>query len=126
MLAGARGKQVGIALLAPPFSPDRNYNDVRSRARLVASVIASTLGDEISGRIARYDDTFNPRAFGDLMQQWGTSTPLESARWPGDPEKQRGVDVSPRCWRLSTRCRAVTGTDPNADESPGPGTAADE
>ena len=90
VLAGARGKQVGIALLAPPFSADRSYNNVRSRARLVASVIASTLGDEISGRIARYNDTFNPRAFGDLMQQWGTSTVLiESGALPDDPEKQR-------------------------------------
>lgn len=90
VLAGARGKQVGIALLAPPFSGDRSYDDVRSRARLVASVIARTLGNEIVERIARYDDTFNPRAFGDLMQQWGTSTVLiESGALPDDPEKQR-------------------------------------
>ena len=90
VLAGARGKQVAIALLAPPFSVDRSYDDVRSRARLVASVIAHTLGEEIAGRIARYDDTFNPRAFGDLMQQWGTSTVLiESGALPDDPEKQR-------------------------------------
>jgi len=90
VLAGPRGRQVGIALLAPPFSEDRSYNDVRSRARLVASVIAHTLGEEIPGRIARYDDTFNPRAFGDLMQQWGTSTVLiESGALPDDPEKQR-------------------------------------
>jgi hypothetical protein len=90
VLAGPRGRQVGIALLAPPLSDDRSYNDVRSRARLVAAVIARTLGQEISGRIARYDDTFNPRAFGDLMQQWGTSTVLiESGALPDDPEKQR-------------------------------------
>lgn len=43
----------------------------------------------VDGRVARYDDTFNPRAFGDLMQQWGTSTVLiESGGWEGDPEKQ--------------------------------------
>ena len=90
VLAGPQGKQVAIALLAPPFSGDRSYNEVRSRARLVASVIARTLGAEIPGRIARYDDTFNPRAFGDLMQQWGTSTVLiESGALPDDPEKQR-------------------------------------
>ena len=90
VLAGPRGRQVGIALLAPPFSNDRRYDDVRARARLVAAVIAHTLGDEISGRIARYDDTINPRALGDLMQQWGTSTVLiESGALPDDPEKQR-------------------------------------
>ncbi|MDQ3698889.1 MAG: peptidase M14 [Gemmatimonadota bacterium] len=90
VLAGERGKQVAIALLAPPSSVDRSYDDVRTRARLVAATIAQTLGEEIPGRMARYDDTFNPRAFGDLMQQWGTSTVLiESGALPDDPEKQR-------------------------------------
>ena len=90
VLAGPRGKQVAIALLAPPSSESGAYDDVRSRARLVAGLIAQTLGPEIPGRIARYDDTFNPRAFGDLMQQWGTSTVLiESGALPDDPDKQR-------------------------------------
>lgn len=40
--------------------------------------------------MAKYDDTYNPRAFGDLMQQWGTSTVLiESGALPNDPQKQR-------------------------------------
>ena len=90
VLAGPRGKQVAIALLAPPSSESGVYDDVRSRARLVAGLIAQTVGPEIPGRIARYDDTFNPRAFGDLMQQWGTSTILiESGALPDDPDKQR-------------------------------------
>jgi hypothetical protein len=43
----------------------------------------------VGGHIAKYDESFNPRAFGDLMQQWGTSTVLiESGGWRGDPEKQ--------------------------------------
>jgi hypothetical protein len=48
------------------------------------------------GCTAKYDDAFNPRAFGDLIQQWGTSTVLiESGALPGDPEKQvlRRVNV---------------------------------
>ena len=45
---------------------------------------------EIPGRVAKYDDAFNPRAFGDLIQQWGTSTVLiESGALPDDPEKQK-------------------------------------
>ncbi|MBC7791644.1 MAG: peptidase M14 [Anaerolineae bacterium] len=88
--AGTSGPQAAIALLAPPFNDSRGYNDVRSRARLVAATIAQALGREIPGRIAKYDDSFNPRAFGDLMQQWGTSTVLiESGALPGDPQKQR-------------------------------------
>lgn len=88
--AGRRGLPSGIALLAPAYDEAKNYNDVRSRARLVAATIAATLGREIPGRLAKYDDTYNPRAFGDLMQQWGTSTVLiESGALPDDPQKQR-------------------------------------
>jgi hypothetical protein len=39
--------------------------------------------------MARYDDQFTPRAFGDNMQLWGTSTVLiESGALAGDPQKQ--------------------------------------
>lgn len=87
---GPRGPQAAIALLAPAYDEVRGYNDVRSRARLVAATIASILQLEIPGRVAKYDDAFNPRAFGDLMQTWGTSTVLiESGALPDDPEKQR-------------------------------------
>ena len=87
---GPSGLPAAIALLAPPADESRSYNDVRTRARLVAATIATTLAREIPGRIAKYDDSFNPRAFGDLMQQWGTSTVLiESGGIPGDPQKQR-------------------------------------
>jgi hypothetical protein len=90
MRVGENGLQAGIALLAPAYDAARGFNDTRSRARLVAATIARTLGKEIPGRIAKYDDAFNPRAFGDLMQQWGTSTVLiESGALPDDPQKQR-------------------------------------
>jgi len=88
--AGETGPQAAIALLAPPYDSARGYDDVRRRARLVAATLARTLGREIPGRVAKYDDSFNPRAFGDLMQRWGTSTVLiESGALPGDPQKQR-------------------------------------
>jgi hypothetical protein len=87
---GRRGEQSGIALLAPAYDSALSYNDVRSRARLVAASLATLFAHDIPGRIAKYDDTFNPRAFGDLMQQWGTSTVLiESGALPGDPQKQK-------------------------------------
>jgi hypothetical protein len=89
-IAGPGGKQVGISLLAPAISEDRRYDPVRSRARLVAARLAARLGTEIPGQVAKYDDTFNPRAFGDLIQTWGTSTVLiESGALAGDPQKQR-------------------------------------
>lgn len=88
--AGRNGSQVAIALLAPAYNAARDYDDVRSRARLVASTMASGLLAAIPGRVAKYDDTFNPRAFGDLMQTWGTSTVLiEAGALPDDPQKQK-------------------------------------
>jgi len=87
---GAAGMQSAIALLAPAYDSARSYNGVRSRARLVAATVATLLDHVIAGRVAKYDDTFNPRAFGDLMQQSGVSTVLiESGALPDDPGKQR-------------------------------------
>jgi len=84
------GQRVGIALLAPAADAENGFGPTRSAARLVASRIRGVLEREIPGRIARYDDAFNARAFGDLFQSWGTSTVLiESGGLPDDPDKQR-------------------------------------
>lgn len=87
--AGRAGPQAAVALLAPAADAERSWGPVRSRARQVAAGIAGMLQVELPTRIAQYDDTFNPRAFGDLMQTWGTSTVLiESGALPDDPDKQ--------------------------------------
>jgi hypothetical protein len=87
---GRNGEQAAIALLAPAADQARSYGPVRSRARLVAAFLARDFAGVIPGRTAKYDDTFEPRAFGDLMQAWGTSTVLiESGALPDDPQKQR-------------------------------------
>ena len=94
--AGPEGRQVAIALLAPAADSARSWSAVRARARQLAAVLAAGLERHLPGRSAKYDDTFNPRAFGDLIQQWGTSTVLiESGVLPDDPEKQelRRVNV---------------------------------
>jgi hypothetical protein len=87
--AGPDGPQAAIALLAPAADNERSWGPVRSRARLVAAGIARNLAEAIPGRVAVFDDAFNSRAFGDLMQAWGTSTVLiESGALPDDPQKQ--------------------------------------
>ena len=87
---GRSGEQAAIALLAPAADQGRRYGPVRSRARLVAAFLARDFANAVPGRTAKYDDTFEPRAFGDLMQAWGTSTVLiESGALPDDPQKQR-------------------------------------
>ncbi len=88
--AGRPGLQAAVAVLAPAIDSKGTYDAVRSRARLVAARMATNLATVIPGRVARYDDGFNPRAFGDLVQTWGTSTVLiEAGALPGDPQKQR-------------------------------------
>jgi len=79
-----------IALLAPAPDQARSTPPVRERAIQVADGIAKTLAEFVDGHIATYDDTFEPRAFGDNMQKWGTSTVLiESGHWYDDREKQQ-------------------------------------
>jgi hypothetical protein len=86
---GSSDRLAAIALLAPPFSAGREDNAVRMRAKRVAAVVRGAAEPLVPGHITRYDDTYNPRAFGDLMQSWGTSTVLiESGGWRNDPEKQ--------------------------------------
>ena len=87
--AGREGFQVAIALLAPAADEEKSYGPTRTRARLLAATITEVLSHQVPGRLAKWDDTYEPRAFGDLMQQWGTSTVLiESGGLPDDPEKQ--------------------------------------
>ena len=86
---GRSDRLAAIALLAPPYNASRDDNAVRLRAKRVAAVVRGAAEPLVRGHVTRYDDTFNPRAFGDLMQSWGTSTVLiESGGWRDDPEKQ--------------------------------------
>jgi hypothetical protein len=80
---------VAIALLSPPFDASREINQVRRQAMEVMGVMIRAMEPMVGGHISAYDDTFNPRAFGDLITQWGTGTILvESGGWEGDPQKQ--------------------------------------
>ena len=87
--AGEDGPLVAIALLAPAADSGRSWGPVRQRARKVSAVIVESLAPDLGSRMARYDDEFAPRAFGDNMQAWGTSTVLiESGIVVDDPQKQ--------------------------------------
>lgn len=78
-----------IAFLAPALDAKKSTPRVRIRAMRVAALMTRALGQFIPRNIAAYDDTFEPRAFGDNMMRWGTATVLvESGHWPGDREKR--------------------------------------
>jgi hypothetical protein len=86
---GQTDRGVAIALLSPAFDHSRGVNDVRLRAMEIMGVMIQNMEPLVGNHIARYDDTFTPRAFGDLITQWGTSTILvESGGWENDPQKQ--------------------------------------
>ncbi len=86
---GESDRQAAIALLAPAFNEARDVDAKRRRAMQVASLLVEAMDPLVGGHIARYDDAFNPRAFGDLIGAWGASTVLiESGGWRDDPQKQ--------------------------------------
>ena len=79
---GDTGREATIALLAVasdrvPASPTSDAEDEGFLlTRRVASVLYEALSPFVYGRISRYDEPFNPRAFGDNMTLWGTPTVL--------------------------------------------------
>jgi hypothetical protein len=86
---GASTRVTAISLLAPAVDPERTMTAGLLQAQHVASLVAQVCDILAPGHTARYDDTFEPRAFGDNIQKAGTSTVLiESGGWPNDPEKQ--------------------------------------
>jgi hypothetical protein len=86
---GASDRLAAISLLAPAYDSANSLNETRTRALQVATVVLDAVRPLVGGHVTRYDDTYNPRAFGDLMQRWGVSTVLiESGGWRNDPEKQ--------------------------------------
>lgn len=86
---GKTGKPAAIALLAPAFDYERNINEIRKRAIQICVEIKNIVEKFYPGVVARYDDEFEPRAFGDNFQKWGSSTILiESGGYSKDFEKQ--------------------------------------
>lgn len=82
-------KPATISFLAPTYNFEKDINSTRARSMRVIAKMNGVLQRYIRGQVARYSDEFEPRAFGDNMQKWGTSTILiESGGYDDDPEKQ--------------------------------------
>lgn len=82
-------KPATISYLAPAYNYEKSINDVRAAAMQVIVQMNDILQEYAPGQVGRYNDDFEPRAFGDNIQKWGTSTILiESGGYPNDPEKQ--------------------------------------
>ena len=82
-------KSAALSFLAPAFNFEKEINIVRQNAMKVISDIYNQLNNFIPGHIAKYNDDFEPRAFGDNMMKWGTSSILiESGGWKNNFDKQ--------------------------------------
>ena len=85
---GQTGRQAVVSFLATAYDPARTINDVRQRSMQLIVGMNRALQQFVPGQVARYDDEFEPRAFGDNIQKWGTTLVLiESGGYAGDVEK---------------------------------------
>lgn len=69
---GDTGKQAAMSLLAVVSEAAGTDTPGRVRNKKLCAVMVEALAPFLYGHIGRYDDSFNPRAFGDLISQWGT------------------------------------------------------
>lgn len=82
-------KPATISFLAPAYNFEKDINQTRGNAMRVIANMNKVIQRYARGQVGRYSDEFEPRAFGDNMQKWGTSTILiESGGHFDDPEKQ--------------------------------------
>lgn len=82
-------KPATISFLAPAYDYEKSINEKRADAMRLIVLMNQALQNHIPGQVARYNDDFEPRAFGDNIQKWGTRTILiESGGNYEDPEKQ--------------------------------------
>jgi hypothetical protein len=82
-MVGDSGRLATIALLAVAGDPQGTMSEGRLRAKRIAAGVVAALQPLIGASIARYDEDWSPRAFGDNITAWGTPVVLiESGGMP--------------------------------------------
>ncbi len=72
-----------ISLLSVAYDEARTVNEGRLLTKRLGAVVRDSLEPLAPGRIAKYDDEFEVRAFGDNLTRWGTPVLLiETGPWP--------------------------------------------
>ena len=69
---GRTSKQATISLLAVSGNVENRTSEGHERNKRICSLVIAALNQFIPGHIGRYDDGFNPRAFGDTLSGLGT------------------------------------------------------
>jgi hypothetical protein len=86
---GLSGNSAAISFLAPPFDYAKTLNKGRTNSMKLISEQFNLLSEFIPGHIAKYQDDYEPRAFGDNFTKSGSRIVLlESGGWQDDREKE--------------------------------------
>jgi predicted deacylase len=79
-----------VSFLAPAFDEGCSLNHNRTHAMQVIACMKASLEAQLPGKMGLFDDTYEPRAFGDNFQASGTATILiEGGTIIGDVEAQQ-------------------------------------
>ena len=88
--SGNSKEMATFSFLAPAYNYEKEVNAVRLRSMQLTAQLNELVQLYLPGKVGKYDDSFEPRAFGDNIQKWGTSTILiECGGLESDPEKQQ-------------------------------------
>ena len=83
--------EASISFLATAFNYEKSRSAGRDEAMQLISYLYQINQKYIPNHTGRYNDDFEPRAFGDNIQKWGTKLILiETGGFKNDPEKQLG------------------------------------
>jgi len=83
--------EASISFLATAFDYEKSRSAGRDEAMQLISYLYQINQKYIPNHTGRYNDDFEPRAFGDNIQNWGTKLILiETGGFKNDPDKQLG------------------------------------
>lgn len=100
--AGDTDKSARFSFLAPAYNASKDVNEKREDAMQLIALMNAQLQDIIPGHVGKFSDSFEPRAFGDNIQAWGTRTILiESGGTKEDREKQDNRKIQFMLYLLS-------------------------
>ena len=107
---GLSANTAAVSFLAPAFNYEKDINTTREEAMQLIVVMNEAVQQFLPGHVGRFNDDFEPRAFGDNIQKWGTSTVLvEAGGLRGDEEKQINRQIH-FCMLLSAFISLAEGT----------------
>ena len=87
--AGQSGNLATMSFLATAYNQAEDINPTRKRAMQVIVGMNRAVQTYIPNAVGRWMSDYEPRAFGDNIQKWGTTLILiESGGYKSDPEKQ--------------------------------------